>query len=36
MEERMTRTFRIGIPMRDIIAEANTITGPVTVKGWAA
>jgi 3'-phosphoadenosine 5'-phosphosulfate sulfotransferase (PAPS reductase)/FAD synthetase len=36
MEERMGHTFRAGLPMRDIIAEAKTITGPVAVEDWAA
>jgi 3'-phosphoadenosine 5'-phosphosulfate sulfotransferase (PAPS reductase)/FAD synthetase len=36
MEERMGHTFRAGMTMRDIIAEAQTITGPVAVEDWAA
>ena len=36
MEERMGHTFRNGLSLREIIAEAKTITGPVTVEDWAA
>ena len=36
MEQRMGHAFRQGMPMRDIIAEAKTARGPVTVKDWAA
>ena len=36
MEQRMGHAFRQGMPMRDIIAEAETARGPVTVKDWAA
>ena len=32
----MGHAFRQGMPMRDIIAEAETARGPVTVKDWAA
>lgn len=36
MEQRMGHAFRQGMPMRDIISEAKTARGPVTVKDWAA
>ncbi len=36
MEERMGHTFRQGLSMRAIIAEANTTRGTVTVEDWAA
>ena len=36
MEQRMGHAFRQGMPMRDIIAAAETARGPVTVKDWAA
>lgn len=36
MERRMGHDFRLGLPMRDIIAEARTATGPVAVEDWAA
>lgn len=36
MEDRMGHTFRKGMPMRDIIAEAKTASGPVAVEDWAA
>ena len=36
MERRMGHDFRLGLPMRDIIAEARTATGPVPVQDWAA
>jgi hypothetical protein len=36
MEDRMGHTFRQGMPMRDIIAEAKAARGPVAVDDWAA
>ena len=36
MEQRMGHSFRHGLSMRDIIAEAETAIGPVTAEDWAA
>ena len=36
MEDRMGHAFRKGMRMRDIVAEAKTASGPVTVEDWAA
>jgi 3'-phosphoadenosine 5'-phosphosulfate sulfotransferase (PAPS reductase)/FAD synthetase len=36
MEARMGHTFRQGLSMQDIIAEANTVNSPMTVEDWAA
>jgi len=36
MEERMGHSFRQGMAMRDIIAEAKTARGPVSAEDWAA
>jgi 3'-phosphoadenosine 5'-phosphosulfate sulfotransferase (PAPS reductase)/FAD synthetase len=36
MEARMGHAFRQGMPMREIIAEATTATGPAAAEDWAA
>jgi 3'-phosphoadenosine 5'-phosphosulfate sulfotransferase (PAPS reductase)/FAD synthetase len=36
MEDRMGHAFRKNMPMRAIIAEAKTASGPAAVQDWAA